>query len=164
MLKFREITPQDEKEIERLSAFASEINQDYYEPIIGPKQVAYHLEKFLSVEAMKNQLNDGYEYFVLENEGVLLGFFAFFPRKDVLYLSKFYTHKDYRGQGYGRRMLEFIKEQAKQKGFSSIELNVNRFNPTTAIYEHFGFRKIRAEQIDIGAGFIMDDFVYRLDF
>ena len=47
---------------------------------------------------------------------------------------------------------------------SAIELNVNRFNPSIAVYEHLGMRRIRAEKNDIGSGYYMDDYVYRLDF
>ena len=49
-------------------------------------------------------------------------------------------------------------------GFDSIELNVNKNNETTGIYEKLGFKRIRSEVIDIGKGFVMDDYVYELRF
>ena len=162
-MHFQQIQRQDEEGIISLSAFASTIIREYYDPIIGVEQNNYHLEKFQSVRAIKEQLEHGYTYYLLFEGENMLGFLAFYPREDALYLSKFYLAKQYRGKGYGKAMLLFLKEEARKQGRSAIELNVNRFNPTTAIYDHFGFRIIRAEQVQIGHGYIMDDYVYRLE-
>jgi RimJ/RimL family protein N-acetyltransferase len=45
-----------------------------------------------------------------------------------------------------------------------IELNVNKNNQSKYIYEKLGFKILRAEKIDIGNGFYMDDYVYYLEF
>jgi ribosomal protein S18 acetylase RimI-like enzyme len=42
-------------------------------------------------------------------------------------------------------------------------LNVNRFNPAVSFYEKYGFRTVKEEVIDIGNGFVMDDFVMVLE-
>jgi ribosomal protein S18 acetylase RimI-like enzyme len=57
-------------------------------------------------------------------------------------------------------MLRFIIEQARKAGLFSIVLNVNKNNNAILAYEKMGFKKIREEKIDIGNGYIMDDFVY----
>ena len=149
--------------IKALSAFASGILREYYDPIIGKKQNDYHLRKFQSVEGIIDQLTHGYVYYFVHDGEDDIGFFAYYPRGDALYLSKYYVKKEKRGKGFGKRILEKIKALAKESGLSAIELNVNRFNPTTKIYDHMGFAVIRLEQIDIGEGFIMDDYVYRLE-
>ena len=91
------------------------------------------------------------------------GFLAFYPRGGSLYLSKLYLYREERGRGYGREMVDFALAQAREAGLDGVELNVNRFNPTVEVYERMGFRRIRSEKIDIGGGFYMDDYVYRLD-
>ena len=93
-----------------------------------------------------------------------LGFFAFYPREDALYLSKLYLYKDQRGKGFSRQILEMLKTQAKELGLNRIELNVNRNNPSVKIYEKLGFTVAWEEKNDIGNGFYMDDYVYALDF
>ena len=163
VMHFQQIQSSEEESIISLSAFASAIIREYYDPIIGVEQNNYHLEKFQSVHAIKEQLEQGYIYYVLFEDENMLGFFAFYPREDALYLSKFYLAKKYRGKGYGKAMLLFLKQEVRKLGLAAIELNVNRFNPTTAIYDHLGFHIIRAEQVQIGHGFIMDDYVYRLE-
>ncbi|MCR5079414.1 MAG: GNAT family N-acetyltransferase [Bacilli bacterium] len=162
-LTFREIKPGQEKEIESLSFFASSIIREYYDPIIGERQNSYHLRKFQSVEGIKSQLEHGYTYYECFLDDTPIGFFAYYPRKDALYLSKYYLHKDYRGQGHGKAIMDFLKESARKEGLRAIELNVNRFNPTTKIYDRFGFYIVKEEKVDIGEGFVMDDYVYRLD-
>ena len=44
-----------------------------------------------------------------------------------------------------------------------MELNVNKHNDTIRIYEKMGFRLLRSEKNDIGSGYYMDDYVYRLE-
>ena len=61
-------------------------------------------------------------------------------------------------------MLEFLKEKAKELGLNRIELNVNRNNPSVAVYESLGFAVAREEKNDIGNGFYMDDYVYAIEF
>ena len=63
------------------------------------------------------------------------------------------VHKDYRGQGLGRKLMEKTLEKAKAQGFERIELEVYPTN-TVAIYlyEKMGFevegRKRKARKLD----------------
>ena len=61
-------------------------------------------------------------------------------------------------------MLEFVVSKAKELQLHAIELNVNKYNPSTKIYEAMGMTRIRSEKLDIGGGYFMDDYVYRLEF
>ena len=92
-----------------------------------------------------------------------LGFLAFYPKTDAMYLSKFYLYKSERGKEYARRMLNLVIEETKKAGMNGIELNVNKNNPACRVYESLGFKIIRDEKNDIGNGFYMDDHVYRLE-
>ena len=80
-----------------------------------------------------------------------------------MYLSKLYLRADMRGRGFARDMLAYVKEQAENAGLNAIELNVNKYNKTIEVYEKLGFIRIGDEKNDIGSGFYMDDYVYRLD-
>ncbi|MBR1585067.1 MAG: GNAT family N-acetyltransferase [Clostridia bacterium] len=48
-----------------------------------------------------------------------------------------------RRQGVGRRLLEFIKADAREKGYPRIELDVWAFNDALAFYEAEGFTVFR---------------------
>ena len=143
---------------------ATEIVREHYDPILGKAQNDYMLEKFQSPHAIRSQLEHGYRYFFACEGGRRVGFLAFYPRGESMYLSKLYLYKAERGKGYSRRMVGFVKEKAREEGLSSIELNVNRFNNAVYAYEKIGFRRIWSEKNDIGSGYYMDDYVYRLTF
>ena len=149
------------KNLETLSALASAIVKEYYDPLLGEVQNDYMIAKFQSVEGIRKQVAEGYRYYFLcEEEPV--GFLGFYKRGDELYLSKLYLQKEARGKGYGRAAFAFLKGEAEKIGLRKITLNVNKYNPTVQIYEKLGLKRVRAEVNVIGGGFVMDDFVYSL--
>jgi len=154
----------DARGIEEMSVMATAILREHYDPIVGTVQNDYMLDKFQSVHAIKEQLEHGYDYYFVDEDGKHLGFIAMYPRDGAMYLSKFYLYKDARGKGLARKILAFVEDQAKEQGLSAIELNVNKRNGTISVYEKLGFERIRAEKNDIGSGYYMDDYVYRLEF
>lgn len=156
---FKKATSDD---IPLLSKVATEIVREHFDPIIGKAQNDYMIERFQSVSAVREQLSHGYSYYFVVKRGEIIGFLAFYPKENVLYLSKFYLYKAQRGKSYSKKMLDFVTEQAKTLGMEAIELNVNRDNPAVHAYEHLGFTKIREEKNPIGGSFFMDDFVFSL--
>ena len=162
-MDFDELLLSDGRAITELSALATGIVREYYDPLLGKAQNDYMLEKFQSPAAIRGQLEHHYRYFFIREEGRDLGFVAFYPRENAMYLSKLYLRSEERGRGRARGIIDFVAGHARALGLGAIELNVNRFNRTVAIYEKLGFRRIREEKNDIGSGFFMDDFVYRLE-
>lgn len=150
----------DLRTIERLS---NEIWTDYYTPLVGSEQVDYMLRKYLSLEALREQLKEGYEYYLLEETRKPIGYFAFqFRDGQELFLSKYYVEKSRRGKGYGRRAMNLLIETARRHGARKIALTVNKGNRLAlSVYERLGFRNVKALVTDIGGGFVMDD--YRLE-
>lgn len=163
-MKFDILLSGDAEKINEMSRMATAIVRDYYDPIIGKEQNDYMLEMFQTPEAIAEQMEHGYSYYFARENGKNLGFFAFYPRENALYLSKLYLYKEQRGKGYARPILEFLKDQARELGFNRIELNVNRYNETRFIYEKLGFTVEWEEKNDIGNGFYMDDYVYAIEF
>ena len=161
-MRFVEVRLGDEAEIEALSRLATAIVREHFDPLIGKAQNDYMLKKFQSVPAICGQLRSGYRYFfACADGGERIGFLAFYPKGEALYLSKFYLRKDWRGKGLAWQMLRFVLRQARALGLRAVELNVNRDNSAVQAYEHMGFVRLREEKNDIGSGFCMDDYVYR---
>lgn len=163
-MKFVKLEKDDKKSIMCMSALATGIVREHYDPILGPEQNDYMLQKFQSKEAVTEQIEHGYQYyFACDTDGNDVGFMAFYKRDDAMYLSKLYLKKEYRGLGYSKEMIKFVAEKAKELNLASIELNVNKENfDSINVYEHLGFIRIRSEKNDIGNGFYMDDYVYKL--
>ena len=158
---FRRITTDDDlRAVGRLSA---EIWSEHYTPLIGRPQVDYMLGKFLSLEALRKQVADGYEYYLVEEARRPIGYFAFQLREGCeLFLSKYYVEKSRRRKGYGRRVMDLLVETARRHGARRIALTVNKGNTVAlSVYKRLGFRNAGALVTDIGNGFVMDD--YRLE-
>lgn len=162
-MNFMKLSVDDEAGISEMSRMATEIVREHFDPLIGKAQNDFMLEMFQSERAIKEQLEKGYSYFFVRNENRNLGFLAFYPKGDTLYLSKFYLYKSERGKGYARQMLEFVISNAKELKLKGIELNVNKQNSACRAYERLGFKILRSEKNSIGSGFYMDDYVYRLE-
>jgi len=147
-------------ELKAIEALANTIWNEHYPPIIGKAQVDYMLDKFQSFRAMNEQIADGYEYYSFFDGYDLIGYLAIQPRDGHLFLSKVYVLKEQRGNGFGKRAIAFCEQRASELGFDTIQLTVNKYNNATiAAYERSGFKKMRPAVFDIGAGYIMDDFV-----
>lgn len=155
----QQITLEDKNGIQNLSELATSILKEYYDPIIGSEQNDYMLKKFQSVEGITQQLEEGYNYYIYNLDGIGVGLVGFYQRGDEMYISKYYIHKDFRNKGIGRKLLKFVESEALKKDIYKITLNVNRFNDTIEKYKKMGFAIIKEEKNDIGQGFIMDDYV-----
>lgn len=153
----------DINSISKMSKMATAIVKEAFDSLIGPAQNDYMISKFQTVEAITDQLNHGSNYYFVRANNINIGFIAFYPKNDYMYLSKFYLYNIYRGMGYASKMMSFIIEECKMQGINRIELNVNKNNKACMVYEHLGFTIARLEKNDIGCGFYMDDYVYSLD-
>ena len=62
----------------------------------------------------------------------------------VYHITEFAVDDAFRRQGVGRELMAFIGEDARSRGFSSIELEMWAFNePARKFYEAVGFRTFR---------------------
>ena len=59
------------------------------------------------------------------------------------HIAEICVDEQYRRQGIGQRLLDFVKADAKAKGFSRIELDVWAFNDALAFYEAEGYTVFR---------------------
>jgi diamine N-acetyltransferase len=151
------------RQIDVVAGLAHEIWYEYYVPLIGRAQVDYMVSKFQSSGAMAQQLREGYEYFLAERDGRGIGYCAVQPQAAdaSLFLSKLYLISDARGAGTGRVCMEFIEQLARRRGLNLLWLTVNKGNPAVKAYERLGFRIAADLVMDIGGGFVMDD--YRME-
>ena len=83
---------------------------------------------------------------------------------ELLFISKVYLKKEFRGRGYARKAFEFIENEAKNRGLKKTRLTVNRHNDDTiAIYKKLGMYIADEKAADIGNGFVMDDYIFEKD-
>ena len=149
-----------EADIRRLTKVAREVWREANTAFCTPEQVEYMIEKFQSFEAISGQLVHGYRYFLIEEDGEILGYFGVQPQDERLFLSKFYILKQNRGRGLFSVGLDYMCALSREGEMGAIYLTVNRNNSHAyEVYLAKGFKVIAEECADIGFGFVMDDYI-----
>lgn len=160
MKKIRMIPAVNDAEILGVAALAEEIWHEYFPPIIGEEQVDYMVEKFQSFDALKRQIADGYEYFLISSDYMMVGYTGVTEKDGSLFLSKLYLLKDSRGQHLSTEVFGHLIDLAKERKLDKIWLTCNKYNSHSLdVYKHLGFEIVRDEVTDIGNGFVMDDYI-----
>ena len=99
-------------------------------------------------------LTDGIGYAAVDEEdgqitGMVMVDYIDRPESPYRYAERFAhiaeicVDEQYRRRGVGKRLLDFVKADAKEKGFSRIELDVWAFNDALAFYEAEGYTVFR---------------------
>lgn len=159
MIEFCRASSDDDLKL--IAGVADEIWHECFPGIISEEQIDYMVEKFQSYGAMKRQISDeGYSYYAVKDGGDVCGYIALACRGDMLFLSKLYLLKSFRGRGYAGKMLAFADEECKKAGAKGVYLTVNKNNAAAiAVYKAKGYMVEREQKADIGNGFFMDDYV-----
>lgn len=135
-----------------------------YGKILSPEQLRYMLEKIYNVDSLITQAKTGHHFFLALQNNTPIGFASFSSVSPDRYrLHKLYVLPGSQGTGAGKFLLDFVIANARDAGASYLELNVNRHNKALEFYKRNGFRIAREEDIDIGEGFFMNDYVMELD-
>ncbi len=139
---------------------------DTFKEILSEEQITYMLNWMYDLELLKKQINGSHSFYLAEWEQKPIGFLGMehhHPDNGVAKIHKIYILPDHQGKGVGKILLDHAIDIARTKGMSAIMLNVNRFNKAVDFYAKHQFKVIREEVIDIGNGYIMDDFVMQYD-
>lgn len=150
----------DPAQVADVARMAREVWNEHYVPLIGQAQVDYMVGKFQTAEAMQSQIDAGYEYFQIQQSSEIIGYAAI--RHDAadarVFISKLYVLAAHRQSGAGRRTLALIEQMARDRDATHLWLTVNKGNPSVRAYERLGFAIVEAMVVDIGGGFVMDDY------
>ena len=149
-------------ELCEIAVVADEIWHECYGELLGQGQVDYMVEKFQSLDAMMEQIeNQGYTYFSVRDNGELCGYIGIKPESDDrLFLSKLYLRKDKRGRGVASAMLGYVFDEARKIGKKRVYLTVNKHNDhAIEVYKKIGFVIVDTAVTDIGGGYVMDDYI-----
>lgn len=135
---------------------------DTYDKILSAEQLKYMLDMMYSLTAITEQIAvKGHHFLLLSEEDNYLGFASY----EVNYLSgvtklhKLYVLPETQGRGAGRLLISKIEETAVRNGNNTVSLNVNRYNSAVNFYLKNGYTKAGEEDINIGNGYLMEDFI-----
>lgn len=154
------IRPASFTELETIREIAYKTWPDAYEALLGKAQVTYMLQKIYSKEALEDQLKNKHYFFLALIEYKPIGFVSFSQIDDTTFkLHKLYVLPEAQKTGIGKKLLQKVETVAKSIGGTKLQLNVNRKNVAKNFYEKNDFEVIKEEDIDIGSGYFMNDFV-----
>lgn len=136
-----------------------------FRDILSKDQIDYMLDWMYNVQTLEEQVQIGHLYYVVKENGVAKGFVGLepnFPDADMLRIHKLYVLPDAHGKGLGRALLNQAIDVAFDLDLHTLHLNVNRFNKAVEFYKHCGFEIVGEEDIDIGKGYLMEDYIMEL--
>jgi ribosomal protein S18 acetylase RimI-like enzyme len=160
-----EVTPAFSINIPDIQAIANIAWPNAFAEILSEQQICYMMDWMYSSESLEDQIkNKEHRFFIARSDGESVGFMSIENNcggSGHTKIHKIYIIPDQQGNGIGRTLLDSAASAAIQSGDSAIYLNVNKFNARAiSFYQRYGLVKIKDEIIDIGDGFVMDDFVF----
>ena len=133
------------QDYERVSQIMDQVQQLHVEwrpDVYKPASPLITMDMFEAI------LKDG-NWYVAEADGVVVGILEFMKRhvespaqvtKDVLFISTMAIDEKYRGKGIGHLFFEKVKQLKQEKGYDTIELQVNAKNRLAyEMYRKYGF-------------------------
>lgn len=133
-------TPNDIKVISELAYLLFPID---YATYVRKSHIKYFLDKYQSVSAITEQIESGYEYFIIKVDAIAIGYIGFEIKNETLKLSKLYLNLNVRGKGIGAQVMQWLKKNAIEKHCTSMELLVLQENKKAIrFYERLGYKKI----------------------
>lgn len=136
-----------------------------YGTILSAEQLQYMLDLFYSKEALTAQFEKKEQlFYLIANEETILGFIGIehnYQNKSATKIHKIYILPELQGKGIGKIAIEAVRELALENNSTSLLLNVNRFNKALDFYQKAGFKIMDEENIEIGHGYFMEDYVMK---
>jgi ribosomal protein S18 acetylase RimI-like enzyme len=115
---------------------------------------------------LEKQMDNGQVFELLFEDTNAIGFVAYelncnFENfsQTLTKIHKIYMLPEMQGKGFGKFMIDEIVRIAKSNNQKGVFLNVNKYNKAKIFYQKLGFVISKEEVIDIGNGYVMDDYV-----
>jgi ribosomal protein S18 acetylase RimI-like enzyme len=150
-------------QLEIIRDLAYKIWPSTYGKILSEEQLNFMLAKFYNLNYLENQLiNENQVFLLIEENDKYLGFCAYelnCESSNKTKLHKIYVLPETQGKGIGKILLNEVEKIALENNNLSLFLNVNRYNNAQEFYKKQGYSIIKTIDIEIGNGYLMEDFV-----
>jgi ribosomal protein S18 acetylase RimI-like enzyme len=133
-----------------------------YGEILSKKQLEYMMDLIYSELSLIEQMQKKEQLFYIAfDESAALAFIAIehnYREEAVTRIHKIYILPETQGKGIGKLLIDFADKEAKKSDAKALSLNVNRYNKALLFYQKLGFTIISEEDIEIGDGYLMEDY------
>jgi diamine N-acetyltransferase len=139
-----------------------------YREILSLEQLDYMFDMMYSAKSIKRQMTElNHVYFIAFSQNKPIGYVSVEKqRENLFHLHKLYVLPEFQGIGAGKTLIEkaftFAKENSLGKD-CAIELNMNRNNKALAFYKKMGMYISDEGDFDIGNGYFMNDYIFRIN-
>lgn len=134
-----------------------------YGEILSKEQLDYMLGLFYSTEALNEQYNKKIQlFYMIDEDETNIGFIGIehnYNGEAVTKIHKIYLLPETQGKGIGKKVIDEIEKLALENNSKALLLNVNRFNSALGFYKKIGFEVKEEVDIEIGNGYLMEDYV-----
>jgi diamine N-acetyltransferase len=139
-----------------------------YREILSREQLDYMFDMMYSAESIKQQMTIlNHTFFIAWLQNKPLGYVSVEKQQENLFhLHKLYVLPESQGKGVGEILIKkafaFAKDHSKSKE-CALELNMNRNNKALDFYKRMGMHICDEGDFDIGNGYFMNDYIFRID-
>jgi diamine N-acetyltransferase len=133
-----------------------------YGPILSKEQLEYMLDKFYSLDYLQANVAAKQGFFIIQENQIPLGFLGIEHQHNaelVTKIHKIYILPNNQGRGIGKFAIDFVSDLALKNNSERLRLNVNKFNKAIEFYRKIGFEVTDEVVIEIGNGYVMDDYI-----
>jgi ribosomal protein S18 acetylase RimI-like enzyme len=158
-----QILPATEADLPAIAGLAEIIWRAHYPGIISTAQIDFMLAKMYSLDVLREELllrNIRYVRMFVGEEFV--GFASYGPagQAATFKLHKLYLRPEWHSRGLGSLLIRHCEREVSKLGARWLLLAVNKQNSKAiAAYKRNGFTIRESVVVDIGGGFVMDDYV-----
>lgn len=134
-----------------------------YGSILTQTQLDYMLDLIYSQEALIKQMENKEQlFYLISDPESIIGFIGIehnYKNEALTKIHKIYLLPETQGKGFGKNVFDFIEKAALENNSKELLLNVNRFNTALNFYKKLGFEIKEEVDIEIGNGYLMEDYV-----
>lgn len=136
-----------------------------YGNILSQEQISYMLDMMYSDAALKKQMiEQKHSFFLIKSKESddYKGFVSCevnYNNQPKTKIHKLYVLPQSQVSGLGKALVNQAIKVAKIADNYALTLNVNKFNKSIGFYRRVGFTIVGEEDIDIGNGYLMEDYI-----
>lgn len=155
----------DQDDIATIGYLAHSIWPEVYKDIISSDQIEFMLTMMYSPDALIRQMEkDGHQFIIAEMDNGEVGFASYGKMEGSIWkLHKLYVLPAMHGKGVGRALLDMVEEEVRTHEGAHLVLNVNKQNKAIRFYTSMGFEIEQETVLDLGHGYLMDDYIMGKD-
>lgn len=136
---------------------------DAYGSYISMAQLNYMLDMMYNDDSLLDQMNKGHQFYIAEHNRKTIGFASVSQEENnACKLNKLYILPTSQKTGAGKALLFKTIDFATSVAANFLYLQVNKQNNAQHFYKKHGFNVREASILEIGGGYIMDDYIMEL--